>query len=501
MKNSDKKFNECDSPKTPGGISKSLLTPIRRLGLSRKWKKPGSSPFVSPLASNTIKPSDEDGEEKKSRKRKLCVDEEPENIQLTPVVDNTVENVNSEVISTPPLGQDSTVNTPIRKVKRKKSKTLLSSSSCAQSRETTKNPSYIHIQDPGNLNVCTEVRQTENTAQEEQQTSNSENLENKSPTQVVLEREVNIQSERTEIPNEKKKGNLEPICEESTSENVVIAQTKVPNNLTKECIVVIQNKIFKPANKNRTKNDICKRKNNSMSQVIFDSDSDDVPLSCMNKKEDLQKESLNDDFSNIKSTKEPKVQQSMNKSSLKDRKIATSEKKKTHKITKHSKDENLPEKKIEQIALNSSSQSSNSFEDDDDDDFEMNKRTILVRKSYDKVTKISKAKSTGSITQRDIDELKARIETKKKLLFAKAMTKETEELRGLIKKWQKGCQDALMELLELMKKKLPDQSNMDYSNILDMLKIPHDLVGYDPENDCFVTPDDNSILALTFNDL
>ncbi|XP_068625701.1 uncharacterized protein DDB_G0284459-like [Battus philenor] len=460
MKENDIGSKDTNSPKTPGGISKALLTPIRRLGLSRKWKKSSISPFVSPLAGNSekINKSDDDViEEKKSKKRRLCVDDE--NINISPIPD-----VEREIIS---LSTDSK-DTPVKKalISRKKSKLFTSNDVNSNICKSKSEQNELIEQNDIPTNVSSEINNTVT----EKFTSNS-CVKELSPDKSILNSDEDF---KENIINEDVKETID------VSKNVM--NLKTPNNLTTECIVVLQNKI---------KPDKVVKKHNSRLQVGGDSDSDDMPLSHINNKDKSERKELEEDLRDDlpENSKNSSVQPIKRTKSTSSKKSNSSTKKKTKKANEVIKD------KIKSVQ---SSQSSNSFEDDDD--FEV-KKTIIIRKSYDKIAKPKKAKSTGSITQKDIDEIKARIEMKKKLLLAKAMGEDTEELRALIKKWQKGCQLALMELLELMKKKLPDQKNMDYSYILEMLKIPPTLVGYDCENDCFNTPDDNSILAAAFNDL
>ncbi|XP_013165573.1 PREDICTED: uncharacterized protein LOC106116330 [Papilio xuthus] len=431
-----------DSPKTPGGISKSHLTSIRRLGLSRKWKNSGVSPFVSPLASNNLtKPVDNSQEEPKTRKRKLRLDDE--NTDLSPV-DNDKNEMN-DIVITPPVCKklpNTNDSTPIRKATRKRTRTIP-----YKDEESAIIVKTIQEQNVNEINVS-------KSCEEKQSSQGIQPTHNSIQAIDVVEKNEEI-SETENIPI----NNIEGSKLNETS-------NKLPSKLVKECIVVIQNKILK---KNGEKTIL-------KPEILSDSDNEDIPLSHFNKI--TSKNNNSDcDFKNKETKKKTKSKSSKNSLSTNN-----------HKEIKGNK---------EQIK---SSQSSNSFSDEDDD-FQLNKKTIFLPKHKDKITKPVKAKSTGSITQKDIDELKARIEMKKQLLFAKAQSKDTEEVRGLIKKWRKGCQDALMELLVLMKKNLPDRSDMNYANILEMLKIPASYVGYDPENDCFSTPDDNSVLASIFNDL
>ncbi|KPJ10015.1 hypothetical protein RR48_03803 [Papilio machaon] len=452
MKNEDIKPKENNSPKTPGGISKSHLTSIRRLGLSRKWKKSGVSPFVSPLASNNLtKPKDSSQEETKTRKRKLRLDDE--NTELSPVDDE--KNEINDIVTTPPVcKQEPNTNdsTPIRKVTRKKTRTIpYKDEECAITVKTSQEEQNV-----------SEIKVSSISCEDEKSSQSIPPKQNSIQPVDIVEKNEEINETENILINNIEDTKLKETC------------NKPPNKLVKECIVVIQNKILK---KNGVK-PIMKP------EISYDSDNEDIPLSHFNKTTNINSNSVCD-FKNKETKNSPKVQP------LKKTKSTSSRK-------------SLSTKNHKEIIANKehikSSQSSNSFSDDDDD-FELNKKTIFFPKRNDKIIKPVKAKSTGSITQKDIDELKARIEMKKQLLFAKAQSKDTEEVRGLIKKWRKGCQDALMELLNLMKKNLPDRSDMNYANILEMLKIPASYVGYDPENDCFSTPDDNSIISSIFSDL
>ncbi|CAH4035359.1 uncharacterized protein LOC123708948 [Pieris brassicae] len=420
-----------DSPKTPGGISKTLLTPCRRLGLSRKFNKKGPSPFISPLSrsQNSTEITNV------CKKRKICSTSE-ESAFLPQSPEKTVLAVHETIacISSPTHISD----TPSRNipVSKKNSKVFL----------------MMQNVDANNKDVIT--KNTEIVRKSPQ---------NNNKTLSKLSR-VNSKKKLKTIPEPEPSNILNEIFKvDGTKANEL--NVKEPKNLNKECIVLIQKKMLKSL-KTHQQDDNNSHKNNvntSVSQTLFDSDSDDLPLCNLNKNQDS-------DFVNtmlVKKKTSPKSIPNVNKI-----------------------------KKIKPISEKKTLQKS--F-DNDDDDFVSTKRTILVKNTYEKVVKPSKAKSTGSITQKDIDELKHRIEMKKKLIIAKAMTEDTEELRKLIKKWQKGCQEALFELFDLMKKKFPDSQNMDYSEILKTLKIPPELVGYDIENDCFITPDDNSIILSSIN--
>ncbi|XP_038219495.1 MATH and LRR domain-containing protein PFE0570w-like [Zerene cesonia] len=451
-----------DSPKTPGGISKSLLTPCRRVGLSRKWGKRGPSPFISPLSSGN--PSSADVKvEKETKKRKRCNSEE-ESDSLHEIE----RELNSTLKSSSFASSSNTNDTPVRNVtlSKKKSKTLIM--------EETKESEN------------TDINEDESSVAELTKSDNSETsainstIKKSSPLSKLSRTNSKSKLMHKKLANENvaEKESLENINDFNVKDSVsekTVKETR-PNNLTKECVVVIQNKVIKSLKLNKAEQQNVKI-NNSISQTLFDSDSDDTPLCALSKKENIKTNAVFDnDLTNNKVIK----MQNKNTSTT---------------GLKTAKTKNKVAKKLKPIEINTSQ---NSFEDDDD--FEsFNKRTILVKKSYDKVIKPSRAKSTGSITQKDVDELKAKIEMKKNLLVAKAMSEDTEELRILIKKWQKGCQEALFELFDLMRKKFPDKKNMDYSEILQTLKIPPDLVGYDVENDCFVTPDDRTIILSSIN--
>lgn len=508
MKNvSSLKVTKTESPKTPGGISKSLLTPCRRLGLSRKWKRDGLSPFVSPLSGSTPNSAEVKIEKKESRKRKERVpDEETEAVcedtPQTPIENDGVLDVDESDLPRKVCDNDDIVGTPSRSIgiPRKKSKTLLSSiisnkEKCCNEPDlqSKTHTNKIVEKNEGANNLDIENKVKDNVVVEAVSTpirSKSKNKPKKyippsKSTSNVLENNDKQENSTIDI-----KENINEINLGTTDETVKAIS---PNELTKKCIVVIQKKIFKTDKKETKNTKLDKSKSGKNSQTLFDSDSDELPLAQLNKKatinnlpEPTKPEIItideDDDFTETKPVK-VKILEHKNTST-------TSLKGKTN----PEKTSKLKPKLVEPKPI-----ITNSF--DDDEDFEFEKRTILIRKTYDKVSKPLKAKSTGSITQKDIDELKVRIETKKKMLLARAMTEDTAELRGLIKKWQKGCQDALMELMELMKTKFPEKHNMDYSEILQTLQIPTHLVGYDEENDCFNTPDDANIILSKFNDL
>lgn len=493
MKSVNRNSKEIDSPKTPGGISKSLLTPIRRLGLSRKWKNSGASPFVSPLADNMVK-HDENGLSD-SRKRKRCVNED--NPLISPVTERK-ELDSNEITCTPPAAKVNADSTPRRLANiRKKSKSFISSTVDLDSTEKQNKCVTLNKQSCNDFSINTQIEDSISNSN----TCNVPLITNILPRKIITEEESENKGIQTTTKNEE--------CNALPDNELIESKNKSEvSNLTKECIVVIQKRILKPANKDdNSATNYANKQDDTVSQVLFDSDSDDTPLSHLNKtglkqnQKDFKSdnETLEDDSINTKSSNVNAIQ-------LPKKTTSTSSKKKLASKTVFDKTTTDKKKKqkeriTEIVATDSSSQKSKDFDDGDDDDFDLNRKTIVIRKSYDKVIKPSKSKSTGSITQKDIDELRAKIEMKKKLLIAKSMTKGTEELRGLIKKWQKGCQDALMELLELMRNKVADDTNMNYSYILEMLNIPPGLVGYDEENECFNTPDDNNILAAAFNDI
>ncbi|XP_063389288.1 muscle M-line assembly protein unc-89-like [Cydia fagiglandana] len=486
-----------ESPKTPGGISKSLLTPCRRVGLSRNWKKKGPSPFISPLASNASNNVQVVEPKKESRKRKSVV--EPEEKTNENVKNIALESVENECeISTNSTNEEEIVKTPSRHFelpRRKKSKTFLATLNTQASTKATNSTVSHEIDD------CTKENEiTDNTIDKNVETENP-NIENLSD--VV--KDVSLPPEPSKKVNKGKKFKS-PLKTTSKTENTIsvkegveetpkeVAQpkkkksesktskTRSPNELTKECIVVIQKKLLKVKERyDKTDNNVNDQKKNS--QPLFDSD-DEAPLSTLNKNDTKLNKPLltldNDD----------------------DEFIATSSKNKNKKIEskKPAKDSKIKTQASKVIPATVSKVPSQSSFDEDDDDFFDKKKTILFRKTYDKVSKVNKAKSTGSITQADIDNIKARIEVKKKMLLARAMTADTEELRELIKKWQKGCQEALVELMDMMRLKCPDKHGMDYSEILQMLKIPPSLVGYDSDHDCFNTPDDSSAVLSKYND-
>ncbi|CAB3232534.1 unnamed protein product [Arctia plantaginis] len=465
MKNiSSLRSNDTNSPKTPGGISKSLLTPCRRLGLSRSWRKSGPSPFISPLASVSA-----DVEEKKSasRKRKECLSDE--NIQLT---DNNTENeISSENIE----------HTPSRNVeapRRKKSKTLLVAINEPEEQELSSkvckdDQSILETQAADGHTVEPEVVSTPVCTKPKKSKKHVSPLKS-STNELKINPKSDEQLDSPDVP-----------VKEHTEEATYAIKEKIPNDLSKECVVVIQRKMFKNSESN-VKNSKLIKEENPFDKL--DSDSDEAPLIKIQKQNSIKSNEKvikdeDDDFVDENKTSIVKLHKVKNAKSPKN-------KQKTTKPVKTKSSNTTIEIKPLQSCL----------DDDDDDDFD-NKKTILIKKTYDKVSKPTKAKSTGSITQRDIDKLKERIEAKKKLLLAQSLTPDTEELRSLIKKWQKGCQDALMELLDLMRNKFSDNTTMDYSEMLRTLKIPPSLVGYDSENDCFISPDDTSIILGQFKDI
>ncbi|XP_073963261.1 uncharacterized protein [Choristoneura fumiferana] len=483
-----------ESPKTPGGISKALLTPCRRVGLSRNWKKKGPSPFISPLSANTPTSVELKVEKKETRKRKSIVEEKA----------NENEDPEDEVSDVPTSGADDIVKTPVRNIElpRKKSKTFLASLNIQESNNEVKS---ISIDDcTENVTPEAEIENDISIAN-----SNSEETENSKDFPPPESRKATLKSNKFRTPVKSKDNTNTTTTDTSTTDDKIktvvesineldkevakpkkkkseskTPKTKSPNQLTKECIVVIQKKLLKV--KEKYSNDKIKVSDmvKESSQPLFDSDSDDVPLSTINKKENAPVEkpiTISDDDEFV-------ITESKTKKKESKKNVNTTANSKAVKTQKPPEPKTTLEPKLVPSSL------------DDDDDFFDKKKTIIIRKTYDKVVKPQKAKSTGSITQRDIDNLKSRIEVKKKMLLAKATTEDTEELRGLIKRWQKGCQEALVELMDLMKIKCPDKHNMDYSEILQMLKIPPSLVGYDSDHDCFNTPDDSSAVLSKFND-
>ncbi|XP_072932170.1 uncharacterized protein [Epargyreus clarus] len=452
--------NNKGSPKTPGGISKSLLTPCRRVGLSRKWKKSGCSPFISPLSTQNSTP--ENNEDNDMKKRKKCVEHEVlQNKTSKGIVDIEECNVSISKSGNSHENNDIT-NTPSRaQIPRKKSKTLslaLKTSDEINDVEISSNKLVEKESHSSEKEIILENTLHETNCREiGNKTQEIDSKPTKQLSDGIVSKPVRTES-KGKSKLSLKKSNSKSDCNDLKSSKTCNTKPKEksPNNLTKECIVVIQNKIFK--------NESEKTEGNT--ELSQESDKDcDIPLSLLKRKstDSVTLNTLNDDDF----IRKPKELQSKKKRNL---------------------------SMIKQSKSSQSTESTNVSQSSQED----LKRTILVKKTYEKVTTPLKAKSTGSITQKDIDDMRERIEMKKKLLMAKAMSIDNEELRSLIKKWQKGCQDALMELLELMKKKLPDQRNMDYAEILQTLKIPPELVGYDAENDCFVTPDDVSVLMSTF---
>ncbi|KAJ2941624.1 hypothetical protein O0L34_g14680 [Tuta absoluta] len=541
---------KTESPKTPGGISKSLLTPCRRLGLSRNWKKAGPSPFVSPLAGGSTPCKEVVQPEKKvSRKRKERVetenpDEENQCTPETPTANDGIEDVDESVTARPAHKDEDLSSTPIRHIevpRKKKSKTLLSALKSDHPKEPVTQRA-VNVEDEDTTEDIVDVEKdkkeekevpvtplakskskgkTKTSSSRKSLMTSNEKLSNNSHEPLKEKEESNTAIEtqnvvtpvlksrskpqdNTPVPKTTQQPKSETKINNVDKENVLNADVKdksheerngetekdykprSPNELTKECIVVIQKKIFKTDKKQKGKT----------KPQPSDSDSDDVPLGQLNKENAKE---LNNP---AKITNKPVEKPSEDIVNLVDEEDFVETKPKVKKLEdKSTSIGGLKKKpKNKQKLQPKTPIPTTDFDDEDDFDFD-NKKTILIRKTYEKVNKPQKAKSTGSITQKDIDELRARIEVKKKMLLARAVTEDTEELRSLIKKWQRGCQDALMELMELMKTKFADRPNMDYSEMLSMLKIPQTLVGYDAENDCFVTPDDATIVLSKFNDL
>ncbi|XP_032523640.2 uncharacterized protein LOC116774960 [Danaus plexippus] len=458
---SQMKRNCIVSPKTPGGISKSLLTPCRRVGLSRNWRKGSVSPFISPLSgSNTCTNT-----ENELKKRKKC--DEPDK--------DSNDNGDTHVVCG---NETSTLHcTPSRTLTaRKRSKTLvlsnqdneneLISESHPDINKSTSNfntPDYSH---------SFEQFSEDNTEQSSNKVSKVSKLKlkTKSASKSNTSSKTLVSEECANDDSKTEQNRIRSNKVEDTSSDNLNKINKCPNNLTRECMVVIQKNILKSDLPSNNISD----KHSSQTSCCSD---DDVPLSNLSSKDN----DLKDKYDYVENEKF--VKKLDKTTSVTDLKV----KSKTKEKTAHKNPKVMPRKP-----------SSQSTSTDDDDDFKIDKRTIFIKKSYNKISKPIKAKSTGSITQTDIDDLQARIDRKKKKLLAKAMTSDTEELRNLIKKWQTGCQNALTELFELMKAKMPERS-MAYSDILKMFKIPSDLVGYDSENDCFVTPQDKNIILSGLN--
>ncbi|XP_023944284.2 cylicin-1-like [Bicyclus anynana] len=528
------KTNDNDSPKTPGGISKSYLTPCRRVGLSRKWKKGGVSPFISPLSSaNSEKESPCSSQNHPSRKRKKICDNE--------VVEKNIEDESSvEIVdncNTPKVNVD---RTPTRALLlRKKSKCIITPQKCQEEVENIPQSISELIKNVSNDNLPKDTHMKINAVSNITDDENIEKETKKVSKVSKLSRSNSKNSNKLQIVESPMKNITEPIKREEFTETSDIGknlegthnkldfkskEVKCPNNLSKECVIVLQRKIFKSI-KNTNNDKLLSSKHikeniqtqKPASQTLFDSDSDDVPLSDFNKtktdnfidiKNDNQKDNntivekrtqnkidKNDCIENIQNTKNLRNVSHCDDDDFIDKKTVNVRKVKKTTCTTGLKIKAKEQPYKTKLQLKQepklSSQSSNSIDSDDDFDYSKTK-TILIKRTYDKVAKPVKAKSTGSITQKDIDDIKARIESKKTLLLAKAMVNESKELRDLIKKWRLGCQKALMDLLDLMKVKL--EKNVEYSELLDMLNIPPDLVGYNSDNDCFNTPDDASVI-------
>lgn len=498
---------KSESPKTPGGISKSLLTPCRRVGLSRNWKKAGPSPFISPVPGSTQNNVEVKVERKHTRKRKEPVpDNENEDLHeetpSTTTAGKGVLNADESVISASSKIRQDIDTTPTRHIalpRKKKSRMLADSNDKKSNNKSPLREVQCSEEKPEETFDCTE-QMKEDMVSTTPQTSNitKKHTPTKSNVKSTIVKDVEVKEDIDTLQSNNKLESL---------------NKKSPNNLTNECVVVIQKKLFKMKendlqivpNKEKDLDHSNKTVNTkdgkAVSQTLFDSD--DIPLRNLikNKTENIkpmlepQKQPViinfieDDDFTETKVVKVAKlVDKNTSTGGLKAGKL---------------RKQKLSNPKIQKNAttpIDYQRAAQSSFEDDDDFEFEA-KKTILIRKTYEKVSKPVKAKTTGSITQKDIDELKAGIEMKKKVLLAKAMTEETRELRDLIKKWQKGCQVALAELMDLMKSKCPDKKNMDYAEMLQMLQIPSNLVGYNAEDDCFTTPDDASIVLSKFDNM
>lgn len=505
-----------ESPKTPGGISKSLLTPCRRIGLSRNWKKAGPSPFVSPVPGSTQNKVDVKVEKKCTRKRKEPVSDN-ENKDLsenTPSTTNEdVLNADDSVITVPSKVCQDIDSTPTRHIAlphKKKSRLLADSEDMKSNYKSSLREVQFTLEKPEEIILCTEQRKEEPV----KELIDSLTTTHQTPSSITKKHKPTKSNAKSSII---KDIIVKEDVDTSLCNNKEESQNKKSlKNLTTECVAVIQKKIFKTKEKDlltvdKKERDIgnlhhCNKivtteDDKTVSQTLLYSDSD-VPLCNLNK---TVTENVK---TNFEPQKQPEVINSIEDDDFTGTKIVTVAKL-VHKNTSTSglksgkvKKQKLSKPKIQKnvkTPIDSKTASQNSYVDDDDFEFET-KRTILIRKTYDKVAKPLKAKTTGSITEKDVDELKARIEMKKKVLLAKATTEDTKELRELIKKWQKGCQDALAELMDLMKKKCPDKKHMDYSEMLQMLKIPSNLVGYNSDDDCFYTPDDTSIVLSKFND-
>lgn len=508
---------KSESPKTPGGISKSLLTPCRRVGLSRNWKKAGPSPFISPVPGSTQSNVVVKVEKKDTRKRKEPTPDDETVVlykETTPTEGDGVISVDG--IVAPSEATHDIKSTPNRQIalpRKKKSRLIADKGKDKKSNYKSPLREAQCREEKREDTIDSTERSTEPVKQVIDTLSTPIRQTSLSTTKKQTATKLNAKC--TVVKDIEVKENVDSFETKSKEES---PSRKSPNNLTKECVVLIQKRVFKTeakdsqmnqknekdfSNINHNNKILSTKENETVLQIKCDSDSDDVPLCNLNKKEH-EKANLephkqpeiiiieDDDFTE---TKKAKVAKLVDKNtSMGGLKSGTS-----YLIENRKHSTSKTEKKIK-IPFDYKTVSQKSIEDDDDFDFET-KRTILIRKTYNKVSKPVKAKTTGSITQTDIDELQARIEVKKKVLLAKATTEETKELRDLIKKWQKGCQDALAELMDLMKRKCPDKKYMDYSEMLQMLKIPSYLVGYNSEDDCFNTPDDATIVLSNFNDI
>lgn len=484
--------SKSESPKTPGGISKSLLTPCRRVGLSRKWKKSGSSPFVSPLTHSNLEQSTDIVKDKETKKRKHKIfneeGEEKDNIK-----EKRESNSNLGELDASEIKCDNLVKTPVRHVElplRKKSKKL--------SKQMDITNSYIH-----------QIENEELVNENKIQTSNEMKLYESSNSSIIEKTNVHsINCTPVEDPIVSENINLKNISKEisplTCRSSFQLVKEKSPNNLVQECMVVLQKNILSidesenitPGNLKNLKHSKKSVQNSVTSQILFDSDSDDTPLCNLSTPKvntcDINTNLLSLEINEDSLFTESKIAFDSKVKNLGDRKVTAAEgKNNLAKLNKEAK-----KLEIKEISKPQSQDSIHSF-GNDEEDFDLDcKKTILIRKTYNKCAKPQKAKSTGSVTQKDIDDIKARIEMKKDMLLAKSLTKDTKELRDLIKRWRKGCQDALTELMDIMRKKFPEKHNMDYSELLEMLKIPSNLVGYDENHDCFDSPEEMDVFTF-----
>ncbi|XP_077289349.1 uncharacterized protein LOC143913441 [Arctopsyche grandis] len=184
---------------------------------------------------------------------------------------------------------------------------------------------------------------------------------------------------------------------------------------------------------------------------------------------------------NESSTSKKNSSPNLNDQTLKSKK---SQSKKDTKMKKSKSETNCSKSnktKISKIALSQNSVSS-SVASDSDDDFEV--KTTFKKKSLNTV---STSKNQKSVIQ-EIEEIKTRLKEKKeKLEMLKIQNPKVRscfEFQNLIITWRTACQSALLELIEVNRNKNTGEKVM-MDELLNLLHIPSDLVKYDIERMSF----------------